>query len=236
MDDPTLKTKIKSLILKGFNKEEIKSLLNVTDDKIINKCIKDSTEANIDDNSIDLYSELQKDLSKLVFTEMQNKEKRDPNVILNAVKLQAELQEKKLSLDKDSSKVKSRFSQSKVNKDYIYERDAQILELMKQGMPERDIAAKFGISEMSILWTKDRNSLDLPEHLKELSPSLINETRGLIKEERLKIIQDAYEKKMTKMQVRELVTNIKNHNSRNRGVLHREVIHRGRTHEPKIGN
>jgi len=60
-------------------------------------------------------------------------------------------------------------------------------------------------------------NLNLPEHLKQLSPSLINETRGLNKEERLKILEDAYKNQMTKMQVRELVTNIKNKTGRRRG-------------------
>jgi len=215
VDDPALKTKIKSLILKGFTKEEIKSLLNQKDDKLIDKCFQESANTHIDDSSIELYSELQKDLSKLVLTEMQNKEKRDPNVILNAVKLQAELQEKKLGLSKSSVRLK--LDPSRVSKNFIYERDDEIAELKKQGIPDKEIASKFNISEISILWAMDRVNLNLPEHLKQLSPSLINETRGLNKEERLKILEDAYKNQMTKMQVRELVTNIKNKTGRRRG-------------------
>ncbi|MCK9370050.1 hypothetical protein M0R04_09115 [Candidatus Dojkabacteria bacterium] len=219
MDDPVLKNQIESLILKGFNKEEIKSLLKITDDKLINKCIKDSINANIDDNSIKLYSELQKDLSKLVFTEMQGKEKRDPNVILNAVKLQAELQEKKLVLNKNSIKVKGSFNPSKISKDYIYERDAEIVKLKEQGIPNKDIADKFSISEMSILWATDRHSLNLPEHLKTLSPSIVTETKGLSRDERIRLLQKAYDDKLTKMNVRELVNSIKNNSERHRPPL-----------------
>lgn len=213
-DDPTIKTKIKSLILKGFNKEEIKSLLSLDNDKLIIRCIKDSQNDSIDKNSSDLYSELQKDLNKLVFTEMQkDKDKRDPGVILNAVKLQAELQEKKLILNKDSSKVKTKFDPVKVSKDYIYERDKEIAELKNKGVPNKEIMQKFGISDISILWAMDRVNLNFPEHLKQLSPTTINETRGLSKEDRIKVLQQALDNKWTKLEVRNYVNSIKNNDN-----------------------
>jgi hypothetical protein len=208
MEDQTLKNQIKSLLLRGFNKEEIKSLLNLGDDKLINRCIKESSNSNIDDNSVELYSELQKDLSKLVFTEMQNKDKKDPTVILNAIRLQAELQEKKINISKGNKG--NREAAIKISKKYIYDRDEEIANLKEQGLPAVEIASKFGISEVSVGWSIDRFNLSLPEHLKVLSPSTISETMGIPKEDRITLLQQALDKGLTKMQVREIVNNIKN--------------------------
>jgi len=204
MTDPSLKNKINSLLLRGFNKDEIKSLLNITDEKLINRSIKEKTSQHIDDNSFELYSELQKDLSKLVFTEMNSKDKKDSNVILNAIKLQSELQEKKINIKK--GKVKS----EKVSKDFIHDRDLEILKLKSQGMPDRDIAQKFGISEISLIWATDRATLNLPDNLKDLGPSLITETRGLPRNQRIKLLEQAKEEGWTRNQMRDIITNIKN--------------------------
>jgi hypothetical protein len=212
MTDPNLKNKINSLLLRGFNKDEIKSLLNITDDKLINKSIKEKTSQHIDDNSFELYSELQKDLSKLVFTEMNSKDKKDSNVILNAIKLQSELQEKKINIKK--GKVKS----EKVSKDFIHDRDSEILKLKSQGMPDRDIAQKFGISEISLIWAIHRATLNLPDNLKDLGPSLITETRGLPRNQRIKLLQQSKEEGWTRNQMRDIVTNIKNESRATPGI------------------
>ena len=50
----------------------------------------------------------------------KREEKRDTNIILNAIKLQAELQEKKLLL------MKSYGVSGKIDKGYLYERDEEI--------------------------------------------------------------------------------------------------------------
>jgi transposase len=208
--DPMMQNKVKSLLLRGFNKEEIKQLLDLPDHKIIDRCLKESIDMNIDDNSFELYSELQKDLSKLVFTEMNagkdgNKEKKDPNVILNAIKLQTELQEKKINIKKGRN-----IKPEKISKDYIRERDQEIAQMKAQGHPDKEIAQRFGISEISVIWAMDRVNLNLPESLLQLGPSLITETRGLPRSQRIKILEQAAEGNWSREQIRDIVNKIRN--------------------------
>lgn len=202
MDNVT-KNKIKSLLLKGFNKEEIINLLNLNKEEDITEIIEEIEKGGIISASSYLYSELQKDLSKLVISEL-NKPDRDSTVILNAIKLQAELQEKKILLEKTVN------IETKINKEYIYRRDQEIENLAKEGMPLEDIAKKFNISVLSIKQALDRCALDLPDELKSLSPSIITETMGLAKDIRIDILNNAYKNKLTRKQVREIVNKIKN--------------------------
>lgn len=197
--DTLVKEKVKGLLLKGFSIEEIAKILDI-DSKEIEKT--DFKVGDIAENSLGLYTELQKDLSKLVLTEM-NKESRDSNVILNAIKLQAELQDKKLLL------TKSGYT-SKISKEYIYNRDEEISKLLSKGLSVKDIAKKLNIGILSVKQAIDRHNLNLPEELKKLSPSIIAETVGLDKKTRLRIMQDAYKSNYTREQVRDIVNKIKN--------------------------
>jgi len=193
--------RIKSLFLKGFDAKEIASMLSLKFEDV-EKELKDCDKLDINKNSNELYSELQKDLSKLVLTEM-NKDKRDVSVVLNAIKLQAELQEKKLSLV-------SGHSSEVISKDYIYKRDDEIKTLKDQGMSEEDIAKKFNVGILSIKQALDRVNLKLPETLRSLSPSIISETIGLEREARIKILQETYDNKYPRSKVRDIVNKIKN--------------------------
>jgi DNA-binding CsgD family transcriptional regulator len=189
MDD-----KIKELAIKGFSKEEIAKMLKIKLEEI------NIEEKDITSNSEELYSALQKDLSKLVLTEM-TKENRDTQVILNSIKLQAELQEKKLSLRK--------VTDVKISKSYIYDRDDEIVNL-KKTMTDKEIAEKLNIGVLSVKQAIDRNSLNLPDELKTLSPTIISETKGLKKEVRLKVLKDAYENNLKRKEIRDIVNKIKN--------------------------
>lgn len=197
--DTLIKEKVKGLLLKGFSLEEIAKILDINKKEIE---VGDFKVEDIADNSLGLYTELQKDLSKLVLTEM-NKESRDSNVILNAIKLQAELQDKKLLL------TKSGYT-SKISKEYIYNRDEEINKLLKEGLSIEEITKKLDIGILSIKQAIDRYNLNLPDELKTLSPSIIAETIGLDKKTRLKILQDAYKNNYTRKQVREIANKIKN--------------------------
>lgn len=197
--DTLTKERVKGLLLKGFSIEEIAKLLGI-DKKDVESG--NFNINNIAENSLSLYTELQKDLSKLVLTEM-NKESRDSNVILNAIKLQAELQDKKLLLKKSGYTTK-------ISKDYIYNRDEEINKLLKEGTSIKEIVKKFNISILSVKQAIDRYNLNLPEELKTLSPSIIAETMGLDKKTRLNILQDAYKNNYTRKQIREIVNKIKN--------------------------
>lgn len=190
------KLKIRELYVRGFNKEEIAKILNIAPEEII------FDESNIVEDSSILYSGLQRDLSKLVLTEM-SKEKRDTNVILNSIKLQAELQEKKLNL-------KTGFSNVKINKSYIYDRDEEIKKLKEEGLDDHAIAKKMKMSIQSVMQASDRNSLNLSDTLKTLSPTIISETKGLKKDVRLKILNDAYQNNLKRKDVRLIVNKIKN--------------------------
>ena len=196
--EETIKNQAKSLFLKGFNKEEIAKILNLE--------IKELEDLNhiveIKQNTFDLYNELQKDLSKLVFTEMK-KDTRDNQVILNAIKLQAELQEKKVII------IGEKMNMTKISKNYIYERDEEIAKL-KQTLSEEQIAQKLNISVLSVKQGIDRHNLNLPEELKVLSPTIISETIGLPEKTRLKILNDAHKNNYTRNEIREIVNSIKN--------------------------
>lgn len=194
------KNQAKSLLLKGFNKEDVSKILKIDKQEI------EGFSEDIKQNAFDLYSELQKDLSKLVFKEMEkDNDKRENQVILNAIKLQADLQEKKLAIYKEKADI------VKVSSDWIYKRDEEIAKL-KESFTEEEIAKKLKISISSVNQALDRYKLNLPEELKSLNPSVISETIGLNKEDRLKILNEAYKNNYTKRQVRELVNNIKNEN------------------------
>ena len=197
MEDTT-KNQAKSLLLKGFNKNEIAKILNIN----VNELQDINCAVDIKQNTFDLYSELQKDLSKLVFTEM-NKDTRDNQVILNAIKLQTDLQEKKFLIISEKSNI------TKISKNYIYQRDEEIAEL-KKTLTEEQIAEKLKISVLSVKQALDRYNLNLSEELKTLSPSIISETIGLQQETRLKILENAYKNSHTRKDIREIVNNLKN--------------------------
>jgi len=202
--DELTKGKIKGLLLKSFSKEEIANLLQlpITDVELISN---EFDNAPLQENSAELYNELQKDLSKLVLTEM-NKQDRDSNVILNSIKLQVEIQEKKLGLLN-----RSKSDPSKISKDYIYERDEKMNELLKNGKTVADIAKEFNISSLSVEQAIDRCTLELPDELKTLSPTIIAETffTGVDRQTRLRILWDAYNNRLTRKQVREIMVKLK---------------------------
>lgn len=199
--DKLKENQVKSLILKGFNEQEIFKLLPKLSKEEIKKIIKDKSgeKEDLKQTSTNLYSQLQKDLAMLVFKEMKEP-KRDSAVILNAIKLQAELQEKKLVLNRN-------IPTTKINKNYIYERDKEIA---KSNLPVEEIAKKFNISVLSVKQSIDRYNLGLSEELKLLSPTIISETIGLNKETRLKILEDAYKNNLKRNEVREMVNKMKN--------------------------
>ena len=203
MDELT-KSKAKGLFLKGFTKEEVGNLLSISDLASLEEFSRMQAGIDVDLNqsSSEFYSELQKDLSKLVFTEM-NKTTRDSSVILNAIKLQAELQEKKLAVNKKIDLVK-------ITKNYIQDREQEINTLHGQGKSIIELAKQFNVSPLSIKHSLDRIQLDLPAELFELNPSIITETIGLTKEDRLKVLTAAKANNYTRKSVRELVNTIKN--------------------------
>ena len=205
MDD-LIKGKVKGLLLKSFSSDEIASILQIQkeDVEVISK---ELIKGGLSENSNDLYNELQKDLSKLVLTEM-NKEGRDSGVVLNAIRLQVEIQEKKLGL---MNKTRMGTSPEKISKDYIYERDEKMNEQFKKGKKIPEIAKEFGVSNLSVEQAIDRQSLDLPDELKTLSPTIIAETHftGIDKATRLKVLQEAYKNNLTRKQVRDMMVSIK---------------------------
>lgn len=203
VEDALMQNRIKGLVLKGFTKEEIAKLVNISVEDVSSNLegIKVSEDINV--SSVEYYAELQKDLSKLVFTEM-NKETRDSNVILNSIKLQASLQEKKLFLGRRSG-------ETKVSKDYIYERDKDVQKLKDKGMNDEDIAKELDMHILSVKQSLDRNSLNLSEEWKcKLSPSVITETKGIDIKQRMEILQQAYDENLKRNDVRKMVNEIKN--------------------------
>ena len=202
--DSATKTKIKSLLLQNFTDDEVARLLKI-DKKDVSIVAEELNSMPIQENSTEYYNELQKSLSKLVMTEM-NKEGRDSNVVLNSIKLQADIQEKKLILNKAIK------GNERVSKDYIYERDEKMYELFKQGSSEGDIALKFSVSTLTVKSAIDRCSLNLPAELKTLSPTIIAETfiTGMDKDQRMKLLWNAYNNSLTRAQVRAQVNEIKN--------------------------
>ncbi|MFA6023546.1 MAG: hypothetical protein WC781_05650 [Candidatus Pacearchaeota archaeon] len=202
MIDVLLKGKIKSLTLKGFSKEEILKLLGISEEQFK----ENETEKIIGDintETSEYYSELQKDLSKLVITELNNEGNRDSNVILNAIKLQAGLQEKKLFL--------GRKGETKISKDYIYERDKEVKKLKDNGKTDKQISEELNLDILSVRQAIDRNDLNIPEEIKErLSPSVITETKGLDKKRRMEILQQAVDENLKRNDIRKMVNEIKN--------------------------
>jgi len=198
------KQRIKGLIIKGFGREEIAKITKLRTtliDEVTTGCMADRGDTT--KSAVALYSELQKDLAKLVMLET-NKEKRDASTILNAIKLQAELQEKKLQLSKGISVI------PKISKNYIKERDNDILEARNNGAPIDELTKTFEMSKSSINQAIDRASLKLPEELSEANPSLISETRGLSKKTRITIIRKALEEGLDRTQVRAMSNTFKN--------------------------
>jgi len=199
------KQRIRGLIIKGFGKEEIVKITNL-DEKTIEEVITSlsSDKPDISKSSVDLYSELQKDLAKLVMLET-GKEKRDAGTILNAIKLQAELQDKKLHLQSNRPMISE-----KISKQYITTRDKEILEEYNNSKDFDAVAKKFNISKSSVNQAVDRATLELPEDLQDISPSIISETRGVDKETRIKILRDCKNLKLNRTEIRDMVTKIKN--------------------------
>ena len=196
--------KIKGLLLQNFTIGEVASILKI--DKLeVERVSQEISERPMPEKSTDYYNELQKNLHKLVLTEM-NKDGRDSNVILNAIKLQADIQEKKLVLNKTMK------STEKISKDYIYERDEKMYEAFTQGMSQPEIAKKFDVSNLTVASAIDRCELNLPPQLKTLSPTIIAETfiKGMDKEQRMKLLWNAYNNGLTRAQVRTQVNELKN--------------------------
>lgn len=190
---------IKSLAIKGFSKEEIAKICKIE----VSEIPEDIFNVDISQSSSQLYSELQKDLSKLVATEL-NKDNRDTNAIINAIKMQAELQEKKLAISR------IRIDDTKIKKDYIYNRDEDIKKMFDEGISIKDIAKKFDMDELSIKSSLDRTSLNLSDELKSVSPSIISETKGLPVDIRLEIIKQAHTNNSTRKEIRSLCNEYKN--------------------------
>lgn len=198
MDNYT-ETKIKGLLLRGFSREEVSKLLDVSLEEMSNTKIDDDVNVN----STALFTDLQKDLAKLVLKEMQKSE-GDGSLILNAVRLQAELQDKKLMLNKS-------IPTTKVSRSFIKDRDKEIEKLYKSGITKDNIATQLGISLIIVERALDRCSLNLPEELWEgLDATIITETSGLDNSTRLKILEEAYKNNYNKRKVRDIVTQIKN--------------------------
>ena len=200
-------SRIRSLLIKGFTIDEVKKMTKL-DVKQIKSIAETVQGSDINQGSIDLYTELQRDLSKLVLLETQDGEKRDTNAILNAIKLQAELQEKKIQLN--STIQGTSFNPTKVSKDYINTRDKEILEMEQGGMDCKKISQVTGMSESSINQALDRAKLALPEDLFGINPSIITETRGLVTETRIDILRRAKQDNLNRNQVRSLVNQLKN--------------------------
>ena len=202
VDDVT-KEKIKSLLIKGFNNAEISQMTGINEEAIKGLGILKEDTANITKSSIEFYNELQKDLSKLTLTEM-GKANRDSGIILNSIKLQAELQEKKIGLNQYGQMGTT------INRDYIRKRDEELAEAVRQGKSIEGVADEFLVSVAQVRMSVDRVELNLPDELTGIAPSIITETMGLDREMRLKILQEVKEKKMTRQAVREMCNKIKN--------------------------
>ena len=204
MDELT-KENVKSLLLKGFTKEETKEMLKEPVDlEEIREVAEKIGREDMTKNSIDFYTDLQKDLAKLVITELR-KQDRDSSVIFNAIKTQAELQDKKLILSK------GKIGEEKINKDYIFKRDEEILKLKKEGINEEEISKRLDIGILSVKQSIDRAELDIPTEWREkLNPSIISETTGLDTKTRMSILKEAYDNNLKRQDVRALANKIKN--------------------------
>ena len=198
--DSYMETKIKGLLLKGFTLDEVSKLLDIPMEDM--QGIKIDSDISV--NSAALFTDLQKDLSKLVLKEMQ-KNDADGNLILNAIKLQSELQDKKVMLNK------SMVPTTKLSRSFIKDRDKEIEKLYKTGVDKNDIAKQLGVSAIIIERALDRCALGLPDELWEgLDATIVTETAGLDNTLRLKVLEEAYKNNYSKRKVRDIVTQIKN--------------------------
>lgn len=195
-----IETKVKGLLLRGFTMEEVSKLLDIP----IEDMQEIKLDADVNVNSSALFTDLQKDLAKLVLKEMQ-KTDGDGNLILNSIRLQAELQDKKVMLNK------SMMPTTKLSRSFIKDRDKEIEKMYKTGIEKEDIAKQLGISAIIVERALDRCSLGLSDELWEgLDATVITETAGLDNSIRLKILEEAYKNNYSKRKIRELVVQIKN--------------------------
>lgn len=192
---------ILELKLKGFSDEEILRLLKK--EKITKTQIKNvSVPDDIREQSKLLYSFMQKDLATSVMLELSKKASHDPQIVFNAIKLQVELQQKKIDLAHASTDA------DKISKSWLRERDEQISNLITlDGTSLEDVAKQFNISVLSVKQALDRVELGIDF---DVSPSIISETKGLPKKQRVEIIKEAFSKKLTRDKVRKIVIKIKN--------------------------
>jgi len=198
--------KIRSLLVRGFSKNEVVKLLGVQEEAV-GKVVSAMAGATIQQSSIGLYDEMQKDLAKLVLKEL-NRDGGDTQSVLSAIKLQAELQEKKLALAQNAAPVT-------IAKDYLYDRDEKIMdELNDLGFSDeakKMIAKKYGISIHSLNLAIDRVGLGLTLQAKaKLAPTIISETIGLPTPARIKILEQAAQQGQTRQQVRQICNAYKN--------------------------
>jgi len=198
--DNYIENKIKGLLLRGFGKEEVSKLLDIPIEEM--SAIAIDTDVNI--NSSALFTDLQKDLAKLVLKEMQKNE-GDGNLILNAIKLQAELQDKKVMLNKSGVPT------TKISRSFIKERDLQIHKMHQLGNAKNIIAQQLGVSLPIVERALDRCALNLPDEIWEsLDATIISETYGLPTPIRIKLLNEAHINNYNKRKIRDIVTQMKN--------------------------
>ena len=198
--DKYLEDKVKGLLLRGFTRDEVSKLLNISLGEMEGVLL----DEDININSSALFTDLQKDLSKLVLKEM-NKSDGEGSLILNAIKLQAELQDKKVMLSKAITPT------TKISRSFIKDRDKEVERLFKMGKSNSLIAQQLGVSPIIVDRALDRCSLGLSDELWEgLDATIITETAGLDRGLRLKVLEEAYKNKYSKRKIREVVTQIKN--------------------------
>lgn len=192
-----IEDKILELKLKGFSEDEIIKIAKTNKSTVKKVSLPD----DVKEQSLLLYSFMQKDLSRLVMLETPKKD-RDSQVIFNAIKLQADLQQKKI----DIANV-SKDSVGKISKSWIMERDGQISAARLAGAKPEDIAKDFNLSVQSVRQALDRVELGLDF---EISPSIISETIGLPKRMRLQVLKEAHSRNLSRDKVRKMANNIKN--------------------------
>lgn len=192
-----IEDKILELKLKGFSEDDIIKIAK-TNKKTVCKV---SLPDDMKEQSLLLYSFMQKDLARLVMLETPKKD-RDSQVIFNAIKLQADLQQKKIDLSRLSSDTVG-----KISKSWIRERDDRIASDLQAGAKLEDVAKEYNLSVQSVKQSVDRIELGLDF---DISPSIISETIGLPKKMRIEVLQEAYSKKLSRDKVRKMVVGIKN--------------------------
>ena len=217
--------KIKSLIIKGFSNDEIVKLLKVESKDVDEARSQLRQPDSVQDNasmiqdSINLYSEMQKDIAKQIMLENQKELlQRDSNVILGLIKLQTELQQKKLDLlvqkQPKFNELVPFIERKQLMKDSVLERDKDMAKMAANGSRIKDIAKKMETSETTVKQAIDR--VDLidtglsPAIASAVGASVISETRGLDKLTRINLIRHAAENKLSKNEVRDIVTRQKN--------------------------